>query len=87
MITKLSPICVQHNIKKSGGKPYLRIKRMVFLSRYPMCTLGFVQKMVRHHSHLRTADELIVALREFVDAAKRSKERRSVLTEYVVAVE
>ena len=34
-----------------------------------------------------TADELIVALREFVDAAKRAKERRSVLTEYVVAVE
>ncbi len=34
-----------------------------------------------------TADELIVALREFVEAAKRAKERRSVLTEYVVAVE
>ncbi|MYB63636.1 YgiT-type zinc finger protein [Candidatus Poribacteria bacterium] len=34
-----------------------------------------------------TADELITALREFIDAAKRAKERRSVLTEYVVAVE
>ena len=34
-----------------------------------------------------TADELIVTLREFVQAAKRAKARRSELTEYVVAVE
>ena len=33
-----------------------------------------------------TADELIVTLREFVEAAKRAKARRSGLTEYIVAV-
>ena len=33
-----------------------------------------------------TIDELIVTVRELIETAKRAKERRSSLTEYVVAV-
>ncbi|MCP4356846.1 MAG: hypothetical protein GY796_02365 [Chloroflexi bacterium] len=33
-----------------------------------------------------TVDELIVTVRELYETAKRARERRSVLTEYVVSV-
>ncbi len=33
-----------------------------------------------------TVDELITTVREFLDAAKRTRERRSVLTQYVISV-
>ena len=33
-----------------------------------------------------TVDELIAAVRELLDAARRTRERRSVLTQYVISV-
>ena len=50
------------------------------------CTLGFVQKMEKASFTPETVGELIVTVRGLIETAKRAKERRSSLTEYVVAV-
>ena len=49
-----------------------------------MSMLGFARKMVISAPDI--VDELLLTVRELVETAKRARERRSVLTEYMVAV-
>lgn len=87
MTPKPPPICGQHNIKKEWRQTVFIYNEDGISIRIPNVYAWVCPVDGEASFTPETADELIVALREFVDAAKRAKERRSVLTEYVVAVE
>ena len=87
MTPKPPPICGQHNIQKEWRQTVFIYNEDGISIRIPNVYAWVCPEDGEASFTPETADELIVALREFVDAAKRAKERRSVLTEYVVAVE
>jgi YgiT-type zinc finger domain-containing protein len=86
MTSKIAPICGQHNTKKEWRQTVFTYSEDGISIRIPNVYAWVCPEDGESSFTPETADELIVALREFVDAAKRAKERRSVLTEYVVAV-
>ena len=47
---------------------------------------GSINHRISHWNSNINTDELIVTVREFIETAKRAKERQSSLTEYVAAV-
>ena len=87
MAEKTPPICGQHNINKEWRLTEFTYNEDGISIRIPNVYAWVCPEDGEVSFTPETADELIVALREFVDAAKRAKKRRSVLTEYVVAVE
>ena len=87
MTQKSPPICGQHNIKKEWRQTVFSYNEDGISIRIPNVYAWVCPVDGEASFTPETADELITALREFIDAAKRAKERRSVLTEYVVAVE
>ena len=87
MTPKPSPICGQHNRKKEWRQTVFTYNEDGISIQIPNVYAWVCPEDGEASFTPETADELIVALREFVDAAKRAKQRRSVLTEYVVAVE
>jgi RNA polymerase subunit RPABC4/transcription elongation factor Spt4 len=87
MIPKPAPICGQHNRKKEWKPTVFAYSEDGISIQVPNVYAWVCPEDGEASFTPETADELIVALREFVEAAKRAKERRSVLTEYVVAVE
>lgn len=87
MTPKPPPICGQHNLKKEWRQTVFTYNEDGISIQIPNVYAWVCPEDGEASFTPETADELIVALREFVDAAKRAKERRSVLTEYVVAVE
>ena len=87
MIPKIGPICSQHNTEKEWRQTLFSYSEDGISVQIPNVYAWVCPEDGEASFTPETADELIVALREFVEAAKRAKERRSVLTEYVVAVE
>lgn len=87
MTEKTPPICGQHKIHKEWRQTVFTYNEDGISIRIPNVYAWVCPEDGEVSFTPETADELIVALREFVDAAKRARERRSVLTEYVVAVE
>lgn len=87
MTPKQPPICREHNKKKEWKQTVFTYNEDGISVQIPNVYAWVCPEDGEASFTPETADELIVALREFVDAAKRAKERRSVLTEYVVAVE
>ena len=87
MIPKIVPICSQHNTVKEWRQTLFTYNKDGISVQIPNVYAWVCPEDGEASFTPETADELIVALREFVEAAKRAKERRSVLTEYVVAVE
>ena len=87
MTQKPPPICGQHNIRKEWQQTVFSYNEDGISIRIPNVYAWVCPVDGEASFTPETADELITALREFIDAAKRAKERRSVLTEYVVAVE
>ena len=87
MAEKTLPICGQHKIKKEWRQTVFTYNEDGISIRIPNVYAWVCPEDGEVSFTPETADELIVALREFVDAAKRARERRSVFTEYVVAVE
>ena len=87
MTPNIIPFCNQHKIKKEWRQTVFTYNEDGITIRIPNVYAWVCPEDGEASFTPETADELIVALREFVDAAKRAKERRSVLTEYVVAVE
>lgn len=87
MTPKLSPFCGQHNKNKEWRQTEFTYNEDGISIRIPNVYAWVCPEDGEASFTPETADELIVALRGVVDAAKRARERRSVLTEYVVAVE
>lgn len=87
MAEKTPPICVQHKKNKEWRQTVFTYSEDGISIRIPNVYAWVCPEDGEASFTPETADELIVALREFVDAAKRARERRSVLTEYVVGVE
>ncbi len=87
MTPKLSPFCGQHNTNKEWRQTEFTYNEDGISIRIPNVYAWVCPEDDEASFTPETADELIVALRGVVDAAKRARERRSVLTEYVVAVE
>ncbi len=87
MTPKLSPFCGQHNKNKEWRQTEFTYNEDGISIRIPNVYAWVCPEDGEASFTPETADELIVALREFVDAAKCVRKRRSVLTEYVVAVE
>lgn len=87
MTPKLPPFCGQHNKNKEWRQTEFTYNEDGISIRIPNVYAWVCPEDGEASFTPETADELIVALREFIDAAKRARERGSVLTEYVVAVE
>ena len=87
MANELVPICGQHNKKKKWQQTVFEYSEGSILIRIPNVYAWVCPEDGEASFTPETADELIIAAREFVQAAKRARERRSVLTEYVVAVQ
>ena len=87
MPSKPTPICSQQN-KKTVWKPTVFAYSEDGISiQVPNVYACVCTENGEVSFTPETANELIVTLREFIQAAKRARTRRSQLTEYVVAVE
>lgn len=87
MANELVPICGQHKKKKKWQQTVFEYSEGGISIRIPNVYAWICPEDGEASFTPETADELIITAREFVQAAKRAKARRSVLTEYVVAVQ
>ena len=87
MTSKLAPTCGQHNKKKKWQQTVFEYSEGGISIRIPNVYAWVCPEDGEASFTPETADELIITAREFVQAAKRARERRSTLTEYVVAVQ
>ena len=86
MTPKPAPICGQHNKKKEWRPTVFAYSEDGISVQVPNVYAWVCPEDGEASFTHETADELIVTLRELVETAKRAKARRSVLTEYVVAI-
>lgn len=87
MTSKSVPICGQHKRQKEWRQTVFSYSEDGISVHVPNVYAWVCPEDGEASFTPETADELIIILRDFVQTAKRAKERRSVLTEYVVAVE
>lgn len=87
MTHKPVPICGQHHRKKEWKPTVFAYSEDGISVQVPNVYAWVCPEDGEASFTPETADELIISLREFVEAAKRARSRRSELTEYVVAVE
>lgn len=87
MTSKPAPICGQHNRKKEWKPTVFAYSEDGISIQVPNIHAWVCPEDGEASFTPETANELILTLREFVQAAKRAKARRSELTEYLVAVE
>lgn len=86
MTTKPPPICGQHQVVKEWRPTTFEYSEEGITIRIPD-VYAWVCPASGEASFLpETVDELIAAVRELLEAAKRAQERRSVLTQYVISV-
>lgn len=86
MATKAIPICGQHNRPKEWRPTVFDYSEEGISVRVPDVYAWVCPEDGEASFTLETVDELIVTVRELIEIAKRAKERRSLLTEYIVAV-
>ena len=87
MTNKLAPMCGQHNREKKWQQTVFEYSEGGISIRIPNVYAWVCPEDGEASFTPEIADELIITAREFVQAAKRARERRSTLTEYVVAVQ
>ena len=86
MTSKPAPMCGQHKRKKEWKPTVFTYSEDGISIQVPNVYAWVCPEDGEASFTPETADELIVTLREVVQAAKRSRTRRSQLTEYIVAV-
>jgi len=86
MTTKPIPICGQHHRPKEWRPTVFEYSDKGVSVRVPNVYAWVCPEDGEASFAPETADELIVTVRELIETAKRARERRSSLTEYVVAV-
>ncbi len=86
MSTKPTPMCREHHIAKEWRPTTFEYHEEDISIRVPNI-YAWVCPADGEASFLpETVDELLVTMRELLAAAKRARERRSALTEYIVSV-
>jgi YgiT-type zinc finger domain-containing protein len=86
MTPKPTPICGQHKTPKEWRKTTFEYNDEGISVRVPNVDAWVCPEDGEASFTPETVDELIITVRELIETAKRAKERRSLLTEYVVAV-
>ena len=86
MTIKSTPICGQHKRAKEWRPTVFEYNEEGISIRVPNVYAWVCPEDGEASFTPETVDELIVTVREFIETAKRAKERRSSLTEYIVAV-
>jgi len=86
MTTQSVPICGEHKILKDWRKTTFEYIEEGVTIRMPDVYAWVCPGGNEASFKPETVDELIVTMKELIEIAKRSKKRRSVLTEYIVSV-
>jgi len=86
MTTKSTPICGQHKRAKEWRPTVFEYNEEGISIRVPNVYAWVCPEDGEASFTPETVDELIVTVGELIKTAKRAKERRSSLTEYIVAV-
>ena len=86
METRPSPMCREHQVQKEWRTTTFEYEDQGISIRVPnvyawVCPIDNEASFVPE-----TVDELIAAVRELVEAARRARERRAVFTEYFVSI-
>ena len=86
METRPSPMCREHKIQKEWRMTTFEYEDQGISIRVPnvyawVCPIDHEASFVPE-----TVDELIAAVRELVEAARRARERRALFTEYFVSI-
>lgn len=80
------PICGEHQVPKEWRKTTFEYGDQGITIRVPNVYAWVCPVDEEASFKPETVDELIATVRELYETAKRAKERRSVLTEYIVSV-
>jgi YgiT-type zinc finger domain-containing protein len=86
MTTKPIPICGEHHIPKEWRTTTFEYSDEGISIRIPNVYAWVCPANSEASFTPETVDELIVTARELIETARRARERRSVLTEYIVSV-
>ena len=86
MITKPVPICGKHHVQKEWRTTTFEYTDEGITVRVPNVYAWVCPESGEASFTPDTVDELIITVRELTDIAKRARERRPVLTEYIVSV-
>ena len=86
MTTRAVPVCGEHRVQKEWLPTTFEYSDEGIVVRVPDVHTWICPENGAASFTPDTVDELITTVRELVDIAKRARERRAVLTEYIVSV-
>ena len=86
MTHKSVPICGEHHVKKEWRPTTFEYREKDVTVRIPNIYAWVCPASGEASFTPDTVDELITTVRELVEIAKRARDRRPVLTEYIVSV-
>jgi YgiT-type zinc finger domain-containing protein len=86
MTDKPTPICGEHHVKKEWRPTTFEYSEEDVTVRVPNIYAWVCPASGEASFTPDTVDELITTVRELIELAKRARERRPMLTEYIVSV-
>lgn len=86
MKSKPIPICGEHQIDKNWGETTFEYSDEGITIQVPNVPAWICPRDGEASFAPETVDEIIFTVRELIEIAKKARERRSVFTEYIVAV-
>ena len=86
MTNNHAPICAEHQTSKEWKPTTFEYREEDISVRVPNVYAWVCPEDGEASFTPETVDEIILTVRELLDSARRARERRSVLTEYIVSV-
>jgi YgiT-type zinc finger domain-containing protein len=86
MTDKPVPICGEHHVQKEWRETVFEYSEGGITVRVPNVYAWVCPESGEASFTPDTVDELITTVRDLVEIAKRARERRPVLTEYIVSI-
>jgi hypothetical protein len=86
MTTTLAPMCSEHHVTKEWRPTTFEYQEDGITVRVPHLCAWVCPVDGEASFTPKTVDELLLTIRELLTTAKRARERRSELTEYIVSV-
>jgi len=86
MTNKPAPICGKHHVSKEWRPTTFEYSDEGITIRVPDVYAWVCPESGEASFPPETVDELIATVRDLLEAAKRTRQRRSVLTQYVISV-
>ncbi|HST53128.1 MAG TPA: hypothetical protein VLJ61_14055 [Pyrinomonadaceae bacterium] len=80
------PICAEHQTSKEWQPATFEYREEDISVRVPNVYAWVCPEDGEASFTPETVDEIIITVRELLDSARRARERRSVLTEYIISV-